>query len=208
MRLLKKAQLWKLLLFLVSIGAGLMTIKGARSSHDMVLHRGQALPAFRVETQEGERISRESLIGWRVLIAFFNVECEHCTREIPMWDHLLSGYPKDSLTAIAVSESESFKTRAFARQRSSRIRYITDNNHILKKLFKVKALPTVFLVDREGHIQNTLIGEHGADVSRRILQDFLRRSEVGSITRQTQRNESANPIWYDPPPPCDKCKAP
>lgn len=194
MKMSKGIPLLILVMFFGSIMAGVIGMRGRPSNPGIVLHRGQVIPKFEVMTQEGELISRQSLLGRRHLIAFFNVECEHCTREIPKWDRILSHYPAETLTAIAISESELFKTQEFVRQCSPRIRYIIDKEDGLKKVFKVRALPTVFLVDTEGRVQNTLIGEHEAESSQKILEEFLRRTEVGLKPEGLWKIQSTDPI--------------
>lgn len=209
MRLSKIIPFVILLILFGSIMAGVIGIRGRSSSPNVVLHRGQGIPVFEIMTQEGESISRQSFLGKRHVLAFFSVECKYCAREIPMWDDLLFRYPTDTIAAIAVSESELFTTQEFIRRCSSRIRYIVDREHKLKKIFKVQALPTVFLVDAEGRVHNTLIGEHGAKLSQKIFQEFLKATEVGQKPEGIAKTQSSDESRDNRPSrACDPCERP
>ena len=59
------------------------------------------------------------------------------------------------------------------------IRYpvVTDNDYRTWNAYKVEAWPTVFLLDKQGRIRWTRVGEGGYDEAERLIQKLLAEKE-------------------------------
>jgi thiol-disulfide isomerase/thioredoxin len=114
---------------------------------------------FTVTTLDGKTISIKDLRGKVVLVNFWATWCPPCRAEIPDLVKLQDQY-RDSLVVLGISEDEGpvADVKAFAAEHA--VNYpIAMTGPELQKVFKgVSALPTTFVIDREGKIQQRHIG--------------------------------------------------
>jgi thiol-disulfide isomerase/thioredoxin len=127
---------------------------------DLHLLRDPAVVAdFTVTDLDGKAISINSLRGKVVLVNFWATWCPPCRAEIPDLVKLQDKY-KNALVILGISEDEAplAEVRAFAAEH--KINYpIAMTNPDLEKIFKgVSALPTTFVIDRDGKIQQRHVG--------------------------------------------------
>jgi thiol-disulfide isomerase/thioredoxin len=116
-------------------------------------------PDFTVKTLDGEEITLSKLRGKVVLVDFWATWCGPCRESIPHLIHLRNTYQAKGFEVIGLSlDKEDVETvRKFVK--SLDVPYpIAMGSEEISKSFRVSALPTAFLVDREGKIQQKLLG--------------------------------------------------
>lgn len=114
---------------------------------------------FSVADLDGRTITSASLRGKVVLVNFWATWCPPCRAEIPDLVRLQDKY-RDKLVVLGISEDEGGVDLVKAFAAEHRINYpIAMETPELAKVFKgVSALPTTFVIDPEGRIQQRHVG--------------------------------------------------
>ena len=119
------------------------------------------------------------LRGRVVLVEFWTFGCINCRNTLPYVKNLDDRYREKGLTVIGVHSPEFDEEREVENVRrevsSLGIRYpvVTDNDYKTWNAYKVEAWPTTFLLDKQGRIRWTHVGEGGYDEAERLIQKLL-----------------------------------
>jgi thiol-disulfide isomerase/thioredoxin len=124
-----------------------------------LLKEAAPIPDFSVTDIEGRTIASKDLRGKVVLINYWATWCPPCRAEIPDLIKLQDKY-RDRLLVIGVSEDEVDVSQVKAFVTENRMNYpIVMTTPELSKIFKgVSALPTTFVLDREGRLAQRHVG--------------------------------------------------
>ncbi|XXK28475.1 TlpA family protein disulfide reductase [Arenicellales bacterium nBUS_45] len=125
---------------------------------------------------QGERRHLEDYKGRVLLVNFWATWCPPCVKELPSITRareLLSDEPFDVL-AINVGEDKA-QIERFLRNRLGgvlNLEVLVDDNLVAVKDWKVRALPTTYIVDHTGRVAYSAMGEH--DFSEAEVIDKIR----------------------------------
>jgi thiol-disulfide isomerase/thioredoxin len=118
--------------------------------------RGVAAPALTVRTIDGDEVTLESLKGRRVVLNFWATWCGPCRREAPHLDRLAR---ETDVTVLAVSQESDDVVRAWAREHGYRYTFAVGDRRAMADPFRrVRTIPTNVFIDRNGIIQEVLVG--------------------------------------------------
>lgn len=97
-----------------------------------------------------------------MLVNFWATWCPPCVEEFADLAHLQHTYGSQGLTVLAVNLGESpARIRKFLQEQSiaeSELSIALDNASMLSKKWKVRAAPTTFLINRQGHAKKVWSG--------------------------------------------------
>jgi len=118
-----------------------------------------AVPPFAAEDLSGKRISTSDFKNKVILVNFWATWCPPCREEIPELIALQEKY-RDHLQIIGVSQDSgsSEGVLRFAQARGINYPIVMTTPEIEKLFPNVYALPTSFLIDREGRIAQKHVG--------------------------------------------------
>jgi thiol-disulfide isomerase/thioredoxin len=119
--------------------------------------------AFTVKDLDGKEITSDALRGKVVLVNFWATWCPPCRAEIPDLVRLQEKY-KDHLVVLGISEDEApvETVRAFVAEHKVNY-FIAMTTPELSKVFRgIAALPTTFVIDREGMVVQRHVGQLNA----------------------------------------------
>ena len=125
---------------------------------------------------QGERRDLEDYKGSVLLVNFWATWCPPCVKELPSIAkarELLSDEPFDVLV-INVGEDKT-QIERFLRTRLGgvlNLEVLVDDNLVAVKDWKVRALPTTYIVDHTGRVVYSAMGEH--DFSEAVVIDKIR----------------------------------
>lgn len=132
-----------------------------------------------------EPLTLKSLHGRVVLIDFWTFACYNCQNTLPTvkkWD---AQYRDKGLTIIGVHTPELDYERNVDNLRREvaglGIKYpvVTDNDYTTWKAYGVEAWPTVFLLDKQGRIRWTHVGEGAYYETEEVIKKLLAEAAQG-----------------------------
>lgn len=166
----------------ISIGITHLTSGGQMIPSQTLLEENKAPAA--PELAGGEWINSEPLTlaklrGRVVLIEFWTFGCYNCRNTLPTvktWD---MRYRDGGLTIIGVHTPETDSERNIEDLRREvaalGIKYpvVNDNDYATWKLYRVEAWPTLFLIDKQGRVRWTRVGEGAYDETEQVIKNLL-----------------------------------
>lgn len=127
----------------------------AFSKMSLMTPGGRAMaPDFFLRTPEGQNHSLAQHRGRVVLLNFWATWCPPCVREMPAMERLYAEYKGRGLDIVAVSldQGKLDEVRSFTEKLKLSFPIVLDPAHDVKNTYQVRALPTTYVVDREGRI--------------------------------------------------------
>jgi len=124
-------------------------------------HKGFLAPDFSLSTNEGETITLSDLRGKPVLINLWTSWCPPCKAEMPALERVYQDYKDDGLEILAVnstSQDNATDANAFVQDLGLTFTILFDNDGSVSKQYRLQALPTSIFINREGVIQEIVVG--------------------------------------------------
>jgi thiol-disulfide isomerase/thioredoxin len=131
----------------------------------------------------------KDLRGRVVLVDFWTFGCYNCRNTLPFLKKWHEQYRDKGLTIVGVHspEFESEKKIENVRREvaSLGIRYpvVTDNDFANWRAYNVEAWPTVFLIDKQGRVRWTHVGEGAYEEAERVIQKLLAEDQKADDTQ-------------------------
>jgi len=148
--------------------------KGEKSSLPKL---GTAAIDFNFQDLNGQIWSLDKVRGKVVLLRFWADWCPYCRYEMPIIDKYYRKLNKEGFLVLAVNVKQSAEVAlAFTAQLDVTFPVPLDPDGKMARRYGVYAIPTNFLIDREGIIREILIGEVFKEekVLRDLLKDYFR----------------------------------
>jgi thiol-disulfide isomerase/thioredoxin len=126
-----------------------------------------------------EPLTLRSLQGRVVLIEFWTFACYNCRNVLPALKKWDTQYRDKGLTIIGVHTPELDFERDIDQLRREvgelGIKYsvVTDQDYTTWKAYKVEAWPTLFLLDKQGRVRWTHVGEGYYDQTEEVIKKLL-----------------------------------
>ncbi len=142
--------------------AGAETLSEAFSTFGVQLPRvHKPAPDFLLPRVDGGRMRLAELRGKVVLVHFWATWCVACRHEMPQIQRLAETYGRDGLVVLGVNVDRGNldAVRAFLRERNVRFPSVLDPDGAVRNCYAVRALPTSYLIGRDGRIIARVIGE-------------------------------------------------
>ena len=113
-----------------------------------------AAPDFTLKSRSGENIKLSELRGEVVMINFWASWCAPCRQEMPLLEELYKKYSDLGFTLLAVNvEEDSSKADILLKDIPVTFPVLYDNTNKVTKLYKVVAMPSTIIVDRDGNMR-------------------------------------------------------
>lgn len=118
-------------------------------------------PDFTLSDMDGEQHSLSDYRGRTVMLNFWGTWCPPCVREMPSMERLYRKYKDRGFTVIAVNQ---FETEDMVFEFTGRLSIeptfpiLFDKESRVSELYRVKGLPTTYLIDRTGRIRFRAMG--------------------------------------------------
>jgi cytochrome c biogenesis protein CcmG/thiol:disulfide interchange protein DsbE len=138
---------------------------------------GTAALDFNCQDLEGRAWKLEEVKGKVVLLRFWADWCPYCRFEMPIIDQYYRILNKEGFLVLAVNVKQSAEVAlAFTAQLDITFPVPLDPDGKMAKKYGVYAIPTNFLIDRQGVIREILIGEvfREETVLRDLLKDYFK----------------------------------
>jgi peroxiredoxin len=129
--------------------AALLASMGAAADIDK-----SAAPDFALKSNSGENLRLSEFRGDVVMINFWASWCGPCRQEMPLLDELYGQYEPMGFTILGVNvEEDSTQAKQMLKDSPVNFPVLFDNQSEVSKLYKVIAMPSTVLVDRDGNVR-------------------------------------------------------
>lgn len=154
-------------------------------------------PDFTLDSSQGENLRLEDFRGQVVMLNFWASWCGPCRREMPLMDDLYQQYKNLGFTVLAVNVDEN---------RDEAVRFLAkvpvtypilyDSEGRVSEQYKVQAMPTTLMIDREGRVRFVHYGytpgyEDDYEVQIRHLLHEENRAEQGATMTTVSQSDGA-----------------
>lgn len=133
-------------------------------------HQGKIAPGFSLPRLTGETASLNDYKGQVVLINLWATWCPPCKAEMPTLNNYYQANKDKGFVVLAINDQEDATTvNNFIKTSGFTFPVLLDTQHQVLDAYNVRALPTTFIIDRNGIIQYVHMGE----ISRQQLEEIV-----------------------------------
>jgi peptide-methionine (R)-S-oxide reductase len=162
------------------------------NARDVLIGAGKAKTAPALSAGQwinSEATNLENLRGRVVLMDFWTFGCYNCRNTLPTVKKFDAAYHDKGLTIVGVHTPESDYEKNFDKikdaVKTNGIKYpvVTDTNGDTWRAFDIEAWPTVVILDKQGRIRYSHVGEGAYDVQEKVIKTLLaEKDETASKT--------------------------
>ncbi len=115
---------------------------------------GKPAPDFTLKSLSGENLKLSEMTGDVILINFWASWCGPCREEMPLLNDLHSKYEPLGFKVLGVNVEEDVNgAKGFLKNFPVDFPVLLDNTNQVSKQYKVIAMPTTVVVDRDGNMR-------------------------------------------------------
>jgi peroxiredoxin len=127
-----------------------------RRPQKAMLQTGAQATSFSLHALDGAAIQYPTASTKRpTLLIFFETDCPTCRLTFPYVQRLVEVCGADAVNVIGISQDDETATRAFVEQLRVAFPIALDQDLRVSRQYDPQAVPTLFLLDRTGHIVQT-----------------------------------------------------
>lgn len=126
-----------------------------------------------------DALTLEKLKGRVVIVDFWTFGCYNCRNTLPALKRFDEQYRAEGLTIIGVhtpefdSEKEIKNVQSNVSRLGIKYAVVTDNNYEMWDAYGVNAWPSIFILDKQGRIRYTHVGEGRYDDQEQVIKALL-----------------------------------
>ena len=110
-------------------------------------------PHFALSDLSGKKVALSDFLGHPVLVDFWATWCEPCRQSLPSYGKLFAARRASGFAVLGVSEDDpKTDVAAFALKNAVAYPLLRDPKRAAFNSFRVRGLPTAFLIDADGRI--------------------------------------------------------
>ena len=137
---------------------------------------------FQVTDLKGEELSLEKYRGQVVLLDFWATWCGPCIAEIPSVKKTYEKYKDQKFQIIGISLDTSMKPlEAYIEKEELGWLHYWDKSRQVSTLYKVRGIPSTFLIDGEGVIRNTNLRGHALE---HAVADLVKENRASAVEKK------------------------
>jgi peroxiredoxin len=111
-------------------------------------------PDFTLKSRSGENIKLSELRGNVVMVNFWASWCGPCRQEMPLLQQLYERYQGMGFTLLGINVDEQpAAAQKMLKEIPVNFPILYDSSNKVSKQYQVKAMPSTFMVDRDGNIR-------------------------------------------------------
>ena len=140
-----------------------------RNARIQVLNQPEAPQEFTLSLLNGGNASLSDYKGKVVILNFWATWCPPCRAEMPSMEALYQRFNGQGLEILAVDIGENANTvRQFIQNNKYTFPVLLDSNSRISRIYGVEAIPTSYILDREGKIAARVVGSISWDTPQAV----------------------------------------
>jgi thiol-disulfide isomerase/thioredoxin len=135
-------------------------------------------PAWTLKDLNGKDVSSADFKGKVLVVDFWATWCGPCRHEIPGYVELQKKYGPDGLVIVGIAVSDTAeRVKKFATEQGlNYVILLDDGTGVPEKFGNIEAIPTTFIIDRDGNLRDRKVGAEDTDVYERTLLPYLKKA--------------------------------
>lgn len=134
-------------------------------------------PSWQLKDPDGKVVSSDQFKGKVVVVDFWATWCPPCVMEIPGYIELQKKYPND-LVIVGISVDDGPEVvKQFVEKRKVDYPVVMASNEVVAAFGGdegISAIPTTFIIDRDGNIRERKLGAEHKDAFEKRLVKYLK----------------------------------
>ena len=148
-----------LVITLVSVLTSGLVMASCSPSSAQGVEVGNLAPDFQLQSLDGQTLSLGNQQGKPVLINFWATWCSPCRGEMPYIQEIYEEWSDKGLVVLTINMGESSSTvEEFMQSYNLSFTVLLDTRQDVAQRYNITGIPTTFFVDKDGIIQDKLIG--------------------------------------------------
>ncbi len=139
--------------------------------------QGFPAPGFELEALSGETTRLADYRGQVVIVNLWASWCGPCRAEMPALERVYTDLQAQGLVVLGVNstaQDSEADARSFAAEHALTFPILLDRDDVVSQTYRLRSLPSTFIVDRQGVIDAVLIGGPLSEaVLRSKVEDLL-----------------------------------
>ena len=148
-----------ILAFLVMmVGVWMQNGSAAENVGPQVSHKA---PDFTLDSLTAKNVNLYQVIKENkvTLINFWGIWCPYCVREIPELVNFYRRYHQRKVEVLAVNVGDNPKDiPSFVKEKQMSFPILIDKTNAVSSLYQIAGFPTTIIIDRQGKIQDIIVG--------------------------------------------------
>ena len=141
------------------VGGGIDRLRSRVTSLDTTGDVGQLAPEFSTDSVGGGPLRLADYRNQVVLLNFWATWCVPCRAEMPEIESTYQSYRERGFQVLAVNVQESeTQIKPFLNELNLTFPALLDRDASIARLYRARALPSSFLIDRQGVVQYVRVG--------------------------------------------------
>lgn len=152
------------------------TATEAQVSPPVAAGKGSMAPDFTLQKINGGELQLSSLRGKAVIVDFWDTWCPPCRKALPHLQELSETYSDDLVVVgVALGREGVDKVRAYTKDHGLTFEMVLLNNNskLVNDFGGIPSIPTTFLIDADGIIQEKWVGAFGKETYEKAVITVL-----------------------------------